>query len=146
MNAAFKPGRYTLLFESASGLPVAPTLSMGTEAPITTPYLTNWTAAQTIDPTQSFTLKWARFTGGTTNDSVHILLWDQNGEYLIYTPDEFEAGVLPGTTAAYTIPANTLTYGNTYRLNIIFSKMANAVSSAALGFTCGCTSVRTTVI
>ncbi len=146
LNAAFKPGRYTLLFESASGLPVAPTLSMGAETQITTPYLTNWTAAQTIDPTQNFTLKWARFAGATTNDAVHLLLWDTNGEYLIYTPDEFEAGVLPGTTTSYTIPAHTLAYGNTYRLNIIFSKMANAASSAALGFSCGSASVRTTIL
>ncbi len=146
MNAAFKPGKATLIFESSSGLPEAAVLNLGAEKQISTPYLINWTQAQTIDPTADFGLKWAPFTGASSNDYVRVIVEGSNSEYLVYTPTEFEAGALPGSSTTFTIPANTLSYGNTYTANIIFARIAGAGPQAPTDIRSGIASVHTTVL
>jgi len=126
MNKVFPGGRYTLHFETLTDDPLTATLSLGAERAFSVPYLTNWLAAQTVDPAAAFTLNWLPFVGATTNDCVRVIMRDPMDEYVIYTADELEPGTLPGSTSEFTIPANTLDYGKRYFVDVIFAKMTSA--------------------
>ena len=145
LNKAYKPGKYTLNFKTLSDGQFSTALNLGAERSFSVPQLTNWVAAQSIDAGTPFELKWAPFAGATTNDYVIVTAVDDAGEYLIYTPDEFEPGALPGTTTSFTIPAKTLNYGKSYVVNLIFSKLSSAGKTSAQLRT-AIASVHTTII
>jgi hypothetical protein len=77
-----------------------------------------WLAMQQVDPTQPLTLNWNSFTpspGATTAYTFIDILDQDTGE----TP--FAADFLTPGTMTTNIPANTLLYGKTYRVNAFFS-------------------------
>jgi hypothetical protein len=78
--------------------------------------VTNYTAAQAINPAAAFTVRWEPFTGGTTDDTIELYVYD-NGGSVVYT----DSG-LDGTVTSDTIPANTLSPGTTYPAEVIFWK------------------------
>jgi hypothetical protein len=145
LNKAYKPGKYTLNFETLSDGAFSTVVSLGAERSFTVPQLTNWVDAQAIDAGAPFELKWAPFVGATTNDYINVIVTDDRGEFLLSTPTEFEPGALPGTTASFTIPANTLGYGRRYFLDLVFSKMSSAGKTAGQ-FRTGIASIHTTVM
>jgi Calx-beta domain len=143
LNKTYKPGKYTLHFRTLSDGSFSNALSFGAERSLAVPHLTNWVDAQAIDAGAPFELKWAPFAGATTNDFISILVTDDSGEYLVWTPTEFEPGALPGTTTSFTIPPKTLDYGKRYFLDLVFSKMSSAGKPTAQLRT-GIASVHTT--
>jgi hypothetical protein len=138
-------GRYEVLIDPLSDSLNSCLVKLGAERIFPVPHLTNWSEAQSIDPAQPFTLKWAAFTGATAHDYVLLMIEDSTGEYVVRTPDEFEPGVLPGTTRSITIPAGTLDYGRTYLVNVIFSKIINPGTDKQTGIRSGTAFVHTTV-
>ena len=123
MNAAFRSGKYQFHFDTISDGSFSPALTLGAERTFSLPYLTNWVESQTIDPTNSFTLRWAPFIHAITNDFVIVKISDWTKEYVFRTPGAFEPGALPGATGSVTIPANTLAYGASYFVNLEFAKV-----------------------
>jgi hypothetical protein len=67
------------------------------------PQVSNFTAAQSIDPAQPFTLTWDAFPGGTAADYINLEI-----EGSFRTPDIFTPGALNGTATSVLIPATTL--------------------------------------
>ncbi len=67
------------------------------------PHVSNFTAAQSVDPKQSFTLSWDAFTGGTAADYIGVQLGTN-----FMTANPGEPGALTGTATSVLIPANTL--------------------------------------
>ena len=123
MNAAFRSGKYQLHFDTISDGSFSPTLVLGAERSFSVPHLTNWVESQAIDPTNSFTLRWAPFIGATSNDFVIVRISDSTKEYVFRTPGAFEPRALPGATSSVTIPANTFDYGASYFVNLEFAKV-----------------------
>ena len=146
LNAVFPPGKYSFIFADSSGVAQVASLNFGAESAFAAPYVTNWTAAQSIDPASNFTLNWTPLAGATANDFVRVIVKAPTGEYLIFTPDELEAGALPGSTHQYTIPANTLSYGTTYTVDVIFARLASAGPQATKDFPNAVATVHTTVL
>ena len=103
-------------------------------------------AAQVIDPASPFTLEWAPFARATTNDCVRIVIYDENGEYLVYTPNGFRPGALPATTSSYTIPANTFDHGKRYLADLIFEKVIIPAKRPNPGIKGGAVFLHTTVV
>ncbi len=93
------------------------------------PHIQNYTALQSIDPTQPLTLTWAAFTGGTTDDLIQILVERDLGmdmfEDFYESPGPGEMGALDGTDNSVTIPANTLPAGATLSIEISFSRVVD---------------------
>jgi hypothetical protein len=67
------------------------------------PHVSNYTAAQTVNPTQPFTLTWDMFVGGTTTDFVYVAI---STNFTTANPEN--NGALNGTVTSVLIPANTL--------------------------------------
>lgn len=131
MMSTVRPGKYSFYVEDISGNVFTTNLIVGAERKISPPVVSNWTAAQAIDPAQDFVVNWNPFVGGTTNDFIRIIVQDSSGEYVVYTPNEFESGALRPPKLGYIIPANTLQYGKTYNAQIVFTKIQNRQSANA---------------
>ncbi len=144
MNKAFPPGKYVLNFESLTDGSYFAPISLGVERTFVAPHLTNWVEAQTIDPAATFTLKWAPFAGAGSSDIVRVMVTDDSGEYVVYTPDEFDTGALPGSTTTLTIPAGILDYGKRYLAEVVFSKIVGLQPRPYPELRSGFASARTT--
>jgi hypothetical protein len=88
-----------------------------------------WNAMQQVDPAQDFTLNWNSFVAspGTTSAYTFIDIFNENtGEA------PFSADFLTPDTITTNIPANTLQYGEVYRVNAFFSNRQDT-SDAGFG-------------
>ena len=79
------------------------------------PHLTNYVAAQTVNPSQPFVLGWDAFTGGAATNYIDV---DIDGA--ITSPEPGQPGWLNGTARTFTIPAGTLLPNTTYAARIGF--------------------------
>jgi hypothetical protein len=117
LNTIFPPGTY--LFD-VSGQATSVNFAPGSALP-NPPQLTNFDAAQGIDPTKDFELQWAPFTitGGVLN-FITAEIFDPNGTTVLKAPDPGCPGALEQTSTSLVIPANTLTTNQAYRLSLVF--------------------------
>jgi hypothetical protein len=74
------------------------------------PHLTNYLAAQAINPAQPFALGWDPFPGGTTADCIYVEIY--GGVY--QTPLLGAPGTLNGTATRVVIPAGTFQPNHPY--------------------------------
>lgn len=87
----------------------------------TTPQIQNYDEAQTIEPTNDFTLQWNDLGGGSV-DIVEVLIMDSASNIVFSSPTPFSDGALNGASRSITIPANTLPYGTNLQCHIIIAK------------------------
>jgi hypothetical protein len=126
LDAAFPAGAYTLTVNTVhDGTRVLP-LVLPADAYPNAPRLSNYAAAQAINPTNDFTLTWDAFNGGTTNDFVRVSLEEviagDNNRDAFKTPDFGQPGALNGTHASCVIPANTLPPGRQFLARLMFAR------------------------
>jgi cyclophilin family peptidyl-prolyl cis-trans isomerase len=120
LDATFINGLYTFTITAAhDGANNLPASLTGDNYPSATPHVSNWTAAQSVNPAANFTLTWDTLTGGTTNDLVTFRITDPAGTNRLFeTPARGFPGALNGTNRLAVIPAGTLTTNQTYRAEI----------------------------
>jgi hypothetical protein len=80
------------------------------------PHVTNFTAAQSINPTQPFTLGWDPFVGGGSTDYVFVAV----GGNVWQSPTFGATNALHGNATGVTIPANSLQASSNYTATIGF--------------------------
>ena len=132
LTAAFPNGTYTNTVGTLQDGVHAPVLSVtNNQYPPGPPHLTNYTAAQTIDPTASFKLGWDGFTGGTTNDFVLLELYDQFDNKVSSTPLPGLPGALTGVSNSYTFVSNSLPPGQALQGVLIFIRGNTTNTTAA---------------
>lgn len=86
------------------------------------PHVTNFEAAQAVNPAQAFTLSWDPFVGGTANDFILVEIGG-----VFRTPETPQQGGLNGTATSVVIPAtNTLQPSTNYSATIYFERLAFA--------------------
>lgn len=123
MNTVYPTGTYTFTIVGAhDGTNTCPINLTGDAYP-NTPRVSNWTAAQTIVPTNDFTLTWDSFVGGTTNDYIGLQIEKNGGGTVFATPGAGQPGSLNGTSTSVAIPAYTLGSGTNYNARLTFAKM-----------------------
>jgi hypothetical protein len=88
------------------------------------PHVTNYVAAQAVNPAQAFTLSWDPFVGGTARDFI----WVEVGEDFT-SPEPPQPNVLNGTATSVVIPANTLRSNFNYTATIYFARLNSASNS-----------------
>lgn len=99
------------------------------------PGISNFAAAQAIDPAQPLTVQWTPPAGLGANDFVVVEVWGDSGNVrLLASPFPWDAGSLPGTTASFTIPAGTLT-GTDLELDLGFIKVTSRDTTSIEGAT-----------
>lgn len=93
--------------------------------PTNAPHLANYPAAQAVDSTQEFELKWDPFLGGTTNDFIGLSLVD-SGNQIVFRTATFgeEPGLtfLNGTRTSIKLRPNSLAQGRIYYGYLFFEK------------------------
>ena len=88
------------------------------------PHISNYSAAQSVNPSNAFTLSWDAFSGGTTADFISV---DITGVFS--SPQFYASNALNGTATSILIPANTLQASSNYDATVGFYH-ATVVSNA----------------
>ncbi|MFO1513939.1 MAG: hypothetical protein U1F83_13650 [Verrucomicrobiota bacterium] len=116
-DATFPPGNYTFFAQAAtSNQTVIMNLPTTNSLPQPgAPHLTNYLAAQSVNPNQPFVLGWDAYAGGTAADYIDV---DIGTAYL--SPDPGLPGALNGTARTFTIPAGVLQPNSNYLSRVGF--------------------------
>ncbi|MBI3415120.1 MAG: Ig-like domain-containing protein [Verrucomicrobia bacterium] len=119
LEAAYPPGAYKLHLEQ-TGLG-AHDITMNLPVPPTSiPTITNYDAAQAIDATQSFTLRWNLMTPQRADAFVSVTISDAFGKLIFFAPNPCIPRALASTDTSVVIPANYLRTGLTYIASLQF--------------------------
>jgi len=126
LDGTYADGSYLFTIAAVNDGTKTPALTVNGDAYPNAPTVTNFTAAQSIDWTQPFTLQWGGFAGGTGTDTIQLLITRKDGTTLFSTPQFPNAGALNGTATSATIPAGTFVPGEPYTATLIFGKIVGA--------------------
>lgn len=136
LDAAYPSGSYG--FNLTRAQPPSPTVfSMVQSAGATyppIPQVSNYTAAQAINPAQDFTLNFNALTGASGSDFIGLDISDSQGNPILSAPDLCIPLVLPNTATSFVIPANTLTAGQTYTVRLTFARTFHSSTTAPPDF------------
>lgn len=104
-------------------------------------------ASQTINPSNSFRLRWA-LPGGTAADYVQVDVMNASGNSVFTTPGFMMAEALDGMATFVDIPANTLVSSNAYTATILLARgvPTNFASYAGVtGYACYASQTRCSI-
>jgi hypothetical protein len=126
-EATFPAGNYSFFVQGASSnqtvvVNLPPTNSLPQPG---APHLTNYLAAQVVDPSQAFVLGWDAFPGGTAGDYIDVDIGSIYG-----SPNPGLPGALTGTARTFTIPADTLQPNTTYSSQVGFFRHVGATNAS----------------
>jgi hypothetical protein len=121
LDAAYPNGNYTMTINSSFMGEHSAVLTLTNDAYPNTPRISNYTDAQHIDNTSSFTLTWDPFVGGTTNSFVQVIITGPGYSYFS-SPAYREEGALDGTSTNWVIRRKNLYAGQTYQATLLFAK------------------------
>jgi hypothetical protein len=124
VNTFMPPGNYSFTFGDAT---VAPLNFAAGTFPTPIPQVSNYAAAQNVDPATAFTVSFNAFTGAGANDAIELEV--RNSDDTI----AFLKSVTTGTSIS--IPANTLSSGESYTANIRFIHNVDSNTSSVAGVT-----------
>jgi hypothetical protein len=125
LEALFTSGNYVFTVNASSSNQQVTVDLPSTLAQPPAPHLTDYTAAQSVNAAQPFTLTWDAFAAGTASDYIYV---DVSGIFTTSTPGTSNA--LNGTAISVQIPANTLQPNTSYNAEIDFYH-ANYVTNKA---------------
>ncbi|TAK95091.1 MAG: hypothetical protein EPO07_15770 [Verrucomicrobia bacterium] len=134
-DSTYTNGDYTFGMACANDGFQFPVLTMPPPTYPNAPRVTNYAAAQSLNPASAFPIYWDAFSGGTTNDSIWLYLLDGNGLQVFSTPypsTDF-AGALKGNATTTTIPGGVLQVGRTYTGILTFFKLTSSDTSSYPG-------------
>jgi hypothetical protein len=116
-DTKYPAGNYTFQLQAvASNQTAVVTLPTTNSLPQpAAPHVSNFAAAQAVDPSQPFVLSWDAFPGGTSADYIDVDIGPNFG-----SPDPGKPGALTGTAVSFTIPAGKLQTNATYSAQIGF--------------------------
>jgi methionine-rich copper-binding protein CopC len=109
-EAAYPYGNYTFNVQAVAS---NQTVTVNFPSSITqppAPHLTNYLAAQSINPAQPFVLGWDPLTGGTAADCIYVEIYGG----VFHTPNLGSTGALNGTATSVTIPTGTFQPNQSY--------------------------------
>jgi hypothetical protein len=126
MDSTFGTGNYVFNVTAATSNQQVTVNLPSTLVQPNAPHLTNYTAAQAVNPTQLFTLGWDPFTNGTATDYVYVVIGND-----FSTPLLGASNALTGTATSVQIPANTLKLNTNYGASISFYRMVSTTNGSA---------------
>jgi hypothetical protein len=148
LDGAFPSGAYSFMIISGDGQMDTPaTLTLSASSYPNTPQISNFAAAQDIDPESDFVLNWNAFEGGAATDWIHLVVMDEFGDTIFETGYPGQSGELNGAARSVTIPAGVLNSGMSYTAALSFAKITsrNTASFGGLGITTYRTKTRLTL-
>ena len=99
------------------------------------PQVSNFAAAQGINPSSPFTLQWSAIPGATTDDAIWVYATGAGGNVVFSTPKPStdRLAALDGTATSVVIPANTFQSGQAYTGWIMFLHTTSVNTTAYPG-------------
>lgn len=113
LDAAFLGGNYSLQISALHDGNKVFSLALPADAFPVAPHISNWAAAQNVDPTLDFNLTWDPFTGAGALDFIVLSVNDSLGNNLV-------AVSLPYSVTNYLFPAATLPANETNSIVLQF--------------------------
>ncbi len=120
LNLRYGPGTYRFTLSSLITGNSVFTLDLGPDEYPPAPKVTNFAAAQRIDPAAEFGLEWTEFTGGGDREIWVEIFPPEGGDSVL------ELGPLPGSDRRALIPAGSLTVDQEYRARLTFTRYTRA--------------------
>ncbi len=122
----FPAGSYTFIVVAANSNQQVTLNLANSSAQPNAPHLSDYAGAQSIDPTQPYTLRWDAFLNGTAADYIKVQIGDN-----FETPDYGSAGALNGLARSVVVPAGVLTAGQSYDAAVDFFRVSQVISNAS---------------
>ena len=136
-DTAYGTGNYLMVTKTVhDGTNTIPLILPPAMAYPNAPHISNFAAAQNINPATNFMLLWDPFIGGTTNDVIRVQIHDPQGKLVYRSPERVQTGYFNGTITSMVIPSNTLVHGQTYNVGIMFYKFVYENRTAYAGVPC----------
>jgi hypothetical protein len=129
LNSAYGWGNYTLSFDAVNDGSYSCVLSLPNTPLPPTPRMTNFRAAQAVNPALPFTVSWTYPSAPRASDFVQVYVTDGHAD-VFSTPNFGESGALNGTARTVTIPAGTLDPGSILSLNLEITRVVSTNSTA----------------
>jgi hypothetical protein len=122
LDAAYTNGNYTFALATMHNGFQFPMLTLPPALYPAAPRVTNYAAAQSINPFAPFMLQWSNPPDATTNDVIWVLIVDSKGAPVFSTPYPATnyPNALNGTMASVLVPTNTFKFGEAYTGVITF--------------------------
>ena len=115
-NTTFPQGNYTFFVSAtASNQTVLDPLPASMDQP-PAPQVTNYTALQSVNVSQPFTIYWNPWAGGAATDFIYVTAANSGWQ----SPPPAAPGALNGLATSVTIPANTLSANTNFLLFVGF--------------------------
>jgi hypothetical protein len=128
LEGAYPNGDYIFNFQASPAMPPRTVnFPAGLVFP-NAPHLTNFSAAQAVDPTQPFQLGWDAFQGGTADDCIYVEIYGG----VFKTSDPATPGALNGLARSVVIPAGTFQPNQAYLGAITFYDLLLTTNAGAL--------------
>lgn len=115
LDDAYPAGPYTFTMKSVSSNQQVTVNFPANLAQPAAPYITNYAAAQAVDPTKPFRLGWAPMAGGSAADCIYVEILPA-----FQTPAISDPSALNGTATSVVIPAGTLQPNTQYSASVTF--------------------------
>ncbi|MHC1765264.1 MAG: Ig-like domain-containing protein [Verrucomicrobiia bacterium] len=133
LDAAYPSGTYSMVLVSDSPVFEGPAEFQypETDFPVP-PEISNFAAAQAVDPSSEFTLAWNAFEGATGSDYVWLSLVNSSGAAVFQTGLPGEANALGGSARTVSIQANSLEPG-AYTARLAFVRVIQEDSTSYSG-------------
>ncbi len=140
LDANEPDGEYELVFNTIHDGILTNTLQLKPASgpdpyPANPPHISNFADLQAFNPAAPVTMHWDAFTGATEQDFIEVTIADAAGGVLFQSPFPGQAGVIPGTATALTIPANTVPPSTTLACQVLFLKVVSQNTSSYPGVT-----------
>jgi hypothetical protein len=131
LDGVYTNGNYTFALATLHDGFKFPVLAMPVVVYPAAPCVSNFAAAQAINPLNPFTLQWSNPSDATTNDTLWVYIADTNGTTVFSTPRPATnlSSCLRGTATSVVIPTNTIPLGKTYTGVITFYRLVGSNST-----------------
>ena len=113
LDAAYPNGTYQVILQTVHDGLRTITLTVNGDAYPPAPHVSNFAAAQAINPVNAFTLAWDAFPAAEAADYVQVGI-ERQDQVVFRTGDPGQPGALDGTAVGVSVPANTLSLGRAY--------------------------------
>lgn len=128
LDATFPSGTYLMNISGVHDGYRAFALNLPADAFPTAPQVTDWAAAQNVNPAAGFTLTWNPFAGASGSDDIMVQAVDTLGNVVSDVS-------LPNTATSSLFPAGTFQSGQSYQVQLQFRHFTTVDNTTFLGAT-----------